>query len=100
MKVFISQPMNGRDDLEIMKERNRVIDELSASYGFVEEINSFFTDECETMKYPGVYMLGRSLKLMADADLVYFVKGWQYGRGCVIEHDVAIKYGLKFIEEV
>jgi len=30
---------------------------------------------------------------------VYFAKGWEQARGCKIEHDAAIRYGLEVIYE-
>ena len=32
---------------------------------------------------------------MADADIVCFMKGWDESRGCIIEHDAAVRYGIK-----
>ena len=32
---------------------------------------------------------------MADADIVCFMKGWDESRGCIIEHDIAVRYGIK-----
>lgn len=34
---------------------------------------------------------------LAEADIAYFAKGWQYARGCKIEYECALKYGIKVI---
>ena len=44
-------------------------------------------------------MLGKSIELLAQADVVYFCDGWEYARGCKIEHDAAVAYGLDVIYE-
>lgn len=46
------------------------------------------------MKY-----LAKSLELLADADVAYFAKGWESARGCRIENQCAIEYGIDTIED-
>jgi hypothetical protein len=36
---------------------------------------------------------------MSKCDAVYFCNGWENARGCKIEHDIAIAYGLLTIYE-
>ncbi|RHU77980.1 DUF2829 domain-containing protein [Butyribacter intestini] len=36
---------------------------------------------------------------MADADVAYFAKGWESARGCRIENQCAIEYGIDTIED-
>ena len=43
--------------------------------------------------------LGTSIFLMSYADLAYFVKGWYDARGCIMEHEVAVAYGIPMVEE-
>lgn len=46
------------------------------------------------MKY-----LAKSLELLVDADVAYFAKGWESARGCRIENQCAIEYGIDTIED-
>lgn len=46
----------------------------------------------------GIWYLGKSLQLLAQADLVFFVNGWEQYRGCNIERQVANSYGKFCIE--
>ena len=46
-----------------------------------------------------VAFLGKSVMAMAQCDAVYFCRGWENARGCVIEHDVAQTYGLEILYE-
>ena len=101
IKLFISQPMNGRTEEEILIEREIAIREARQQFpddwdedgNEVEVLDSIFDFKEGT--HPLVY-LGESIKLMAEADIVFFGKGWQDARGCVIEHECAKKYG-KFV---
>lgn len=98
MKIFISQPMNDKTDKEILNERNMVINLfrlIVPSNQEVELIDSFFEDAPHDAK--PLWYIGESIKLMADADVVYFCKDWHKYRGCTIEHECAVRYGKKII---
>ena len=105
MKVMISQPMNGKTDEEIVATRERAVKELEAA-GY-EVVNTLFTDEwysSENMKNRGVEniplcFLAKSLENMSLCNAAYFCKGWDKARGCKIEHDAAVAYGLDIIYE-
>lgn len=46
-----------------------------------------------------LHFLAKSLEGMSYCHAVYFCRGWQDARGCRIEHDAAVAYGLEVIEE-
>ena len=102
MKVFISQPMNGRSDEVIKAEREYITDKISAYYKArnhkesIEVIDSFLEDTPSDAK--PLWFLGKSLELLSTADVAVFAPGWESARGCVIEHECAVKYGIKTIE--
>lgn len=99
MKVFISQPMNGRSDEEILEERKFAERFLKTYYDYdydIEIIDSF-TKSPELVTKGRIAMLGNSIQLMSDADLVLFMPDWNTARGCIVEHVVAEKYGLKIL---
>ena len=96
-KLFISQPMKDKTDEEILAERQRAIHEAEKLIGEpVEVIDSFF-QSAPTGAKP-LWFLGKSLELLAGADVAYFANGWQDARGCKIEHICAIEYGISRIE--
>lgn len=96
-KLFISQPMKGKTDEQIKTEREQAIQEAEKVLGeSVEIIDSFFENAPAEAK--PLWFLGKSLELLANADIAYFAKGWKEARGCKIEHDSAIAYGIKCIE--
>ena len=95
-KIFISQPMNGKTTEEIEDKRHHIIDKLRENE-CVEIIDSFFKDAPHDTK--PLWYLGESIKLMSEADIVFFCNGWQTARGCQIEHDCALEYGIDTMYE-
>ena len=92
-KLFISQPMKDKTNDEIERARERAIREATEYIGEpVEIIDSFFKDAPHDAK--PLWFLAESIRLMADADLVYFAKGWKDARGCMIERECAVQYGV------
>lgn len=99
MKLFISQPMKGKTDEQILKERDIAIQEVKELVGDddVEIIDSFFKDAPHDAR--PLWYLGKSLELLSTADVAYFAKDWDKYRGCKIEHICAIEYGIDCIEK-
>lgn len=82
---------------EIKKERAKAIVKASELMGEpVEVIDSFF--EKAPVGAKPLWFLGKSLEVLSDADVAYFASGWKEARGCIIEHDSAIAYGIDTIE--
>lgn len=95
-KAMISQPMGNKTDAEILAERDAAKQSLE-SLGY-EIVDTFFQEEFGTgNKHRPLYFLAKSLMIMSECDAVYFVKGWNSRRGCKIEHDICMEYGLKAI---
>ena len=105
MKAMLSQPMAGKTEEEIKETRERAIQVLREKGD--ESVNTLFTDEWyskESMEERGVVQiplcfLAKSLESMSLCHAVYFCKGWENTRGCRIEHDAAVAYGLDVIYE-
>lgn len=104
-KAMLSQPMAGKTEEEIVTARERAIKTLTER-GY-EVVNTLFTDEwysSESMAERGVVQiplcfLAKSLENMSLCHAAYFCKGWENARGCKIEHDAAVAYGLDIIYE-
>ena len=95
MRVFISQPMRGKTDTRINKERYNIIEELHRIYGEdIEVIDSILDipDASSPFEY-----LGESIKLLSKANVAVFAPDWREARGCRVEHAAAVEYGLKII---
>lgn len=96
-KLFISQPMKGKSDDEILAERSNAIQSARDSVNDeIEVIDSFFQGALAEAK--PLWYLGESLKLLATADIAYFAPGWNEARGCKIENACAKEYGIPTIE--
>ena len=95
-KLFISQPMRGKTDEEILREREKAIASAQNLLGEeVEVIDSFFQNAPAEAKPR--WFLGKSLELLSTADVAYFAKGWENARGCRIENACAVEYGINVI---
>lgn len=97
-KLFISQPMRGKTDEEILAVREKAIKSAESKLGEpVEVIDSFFQNAPAEAR--PLWFLGKSLELLSTADVAYFAKGWEDARGCRIENQCAIEYGITVIED-
>lgn len=92
-KAMISQPMRGKTDQEIVETREKALGVLRDKGYMV--VNTLFTNDA---KGP-LWFLGEALKAMSQCNAVYFCKGWENARGCKIEHEAAVEYGLHIMYE-
>ena len=97
MRVFISQPMNGKTYAEIKDERKKAIEAVKAAYPDedIYFIKNLFRDEPHIANT--LWYLGNSIESLSTADLAFFAEGWNNARGCRIEFTCACEYGIKFI---
>lgn len=104
-RAMLSQPMAGKTNEEIITTREKAIKALEEK-GY-EIVNTLFTDEWyskEAMAERGVVQiplcfLAKSLENMSLCHAAYFCKGWENARGCRIEHEAALLYGLEVLYE-
>lgn len=103
-KCMISQPMNGLSNGQILNTRGKAITAIEqCGYEFLD---SYFGDtykkdmdgDPENVNIPVLY-LSKAIERMSYCKAVYFCKGWEKARGCRIEHEVAVAYGLECIYE-
>ena len=97
MKVMISQPINGRREEEIKKERQNIIEKFNKMH--IEVINTLLTEEAPDNCNVAVYYLGKSISAMKDIDALYLCDNWNLARGCKIENQVAREYGIKILDK-
>ena len=104
-KAMLSQPMAGKTNEEIVATREKAINALKEK-GY-EIVNTLFTDEWysqDAIAERGVVQiplcfLAKSLENMSRCHAAYFCKGWENARGCRIEHEAAVAYGLEVLYE-
>lgn len=107
--VFISQPMTGKSEEEILATRRKEMDKV---YQFannndmqVNVVDSYIEDDTrksfqqwmpEVINWD-LYWLSQSLHRLALADVLWLCDGWEQSKGCKIELECAIQYGLDII---
>lgn len=93
IKVFISQPMRGKTEKQILDEKNKAISSLTKLVREeVEIIDTYFKD----FNGNRIEFLGKSiLDGLGKCDVAVFLNGWDSADGCLCEHFVAVRYGVK-----
>lgn len=97
MKVMISQPMKDREEVDIKKERQQIIEKFNKMH--IEVIDTLFTEEAPKDCNTALYYLGKSIDAMKDIDALYMCENWSNNRGCRIEKEVAKEYGIKILDK-
>lgn len=100
MKVFVSQPMKGLTDAEIIAVRERIFGDYQAEHPDAVLLDSYTAlkkqmGDFHTYGHPDVAMLAAAIDILANADVVLFVKGWEHHRGCRVEDKIATYYDIK-----
>lgn len=96
MKIMLSQPMKGKTNEEIRKERKHLVKEIESNGDIV--LDTVF-DEAPKNVDEAIWFLSKSIEYLAQADIIFFMKGWEKARGCKIEHQVAVEYDKEIIYE-
>ena len=96
-KIFISLPMNGRSETDVLNEIKLIGEKFKENYDIIDSYHQE-DDPNGIDNRSGVWYLGNSLRLLRTADLVVFSRDWAKARGCIIEHRVCEYYDIPFIE--
>ena len=98
IKVFISQPMKDKTDVQIKAERDKAIEDVKKQFKAdeVEILDTFFEGAPHDAK--PLWFLAKALEILSTADVAYFCKDWEKYRGCKIEHRCAVDYGIQIID--
>lgn len=95
-KLFISCPMKGRTEENIMKTIDKMHNIAECIFGQkLERIESYGKFEAPEGCDRRIYCLGRSVQHMAEADFFVGVSNYSYlWNGCNIEGEIARSYGI------
>ena len=100
MKVMISQPMNGKSNFIVRKEREDIVNKFKKIH--IDVIDNIIEETANPKIYneynPALFYIAKSIDFMAQVDAIYFMEGWEKSRGCRVERKVAEEYGLKILE--
>ena len=107
--IFISQPMTGKSEEEMLATRQKAIDKIHQLFDAdgeqVNIIASYINDATrknfeehvsDNINWD-IYWLSKSLERLATADTIWLCDGWEYSKGCNIELECAIQYGLDIV---
>ena len=107
--IFISQPMTGKSEEEILATRQKEIDEihqLASEKDIQVRIIDSYIDDATRKHFEehvindinwDIYWLSQSLQKLALADTIWLCEGWECSKGCNIEFACAIQYGLDIV---
>lgn len=96
IKLYISQPMRGREYDDIIRERKQLIADAAVALQ-TDDIRPLETLHRNGKTKP-LAMLGRNIEQMAEADAVIFAADWRDARGCRCERIIAVEYGLRILD--
>ena len=88
--------MKGKTNEEIRKEREHLVTNIESNGDIV--LDTIF-DEAPKNVDEAIWLLSKSIEYLAQADVIFFMKGWEKARGCKIEHQVAVEYDKEIIYE-
>lgn len=97
MKIMISQPMNGKTEEQIRRERQEIVEKLERLCW--EVVDTIFAEETPKDCDSAIWYLAKSIDAISKVDAVMFMNGWQNARGCKIEHEICKQYGKCTIYE-
>lgn len=95
--------MKSKSTEQVYQEMTTVFEHIEKQLPQAELINSIIDGVDKQIELKGdsiaCWYLAKSLELMAEADLIFFVNDWESARGCTIEKQVAEAYN-KFCVEI
>ena len=100
-RVFLSLPMSGRSDEDVLKDlkvmRGIVRNSDTFAWG-AKPIDNFDTEIpqqfVEAVDRPSLLYLGKAIQIMSSCDAILMGYGWNMARGCRAEHQIALDYGI------
>lgn len=107
--IFISQPMTGKSEEEILATRQKEIDKIHQLFdadGVEINIIASYIDDATRKHFKehvsddinwDIFWLSQSLERLAMADMIWLCDGWEYSNGCNIELECATRYGISIM---
>lgn len=97
MKVYISIPITGRDLTRQIQIAKTVAKEIEKQ-GHIP-VSPFDTPapprRCNTEKEEYAYYMGADIERLLLCDAIYLADDWRQSKGCRLEHEAALIYGIK-----
>ena len=101
IKIFISQPMTGRKDDVVKKEREDIEEICRWKYGEnIQILDTFIEGWTEKEEYTSkkpLWFLGHCMEALSEADVVVYTSGWESSKGCRLEREACKIYSIPLI---
>lgn len=95
-RVFISVPMNGREEIDVRNDIKRASENIRKFYS--ENVEIVHNYDCVASENTSrLWYLGEAIKQLGECDVCYFVEGWRNSNGCLIEFNICKLYGIGII---
>lgn len=99
LKIFVSLPMNGRSDEDILNAQYDIFRRWTAKHVNPKRQTLLLDSILQGEPKPGVknerlWYLGGSIRIMSMADVVIFARDWRDAYGCRIEHAICELYKI------
>ncbi len=94
--------MKSKSTEQVKQEMSKLFESIKTTLPEAELIDSVIegadSDIAAKGDSIGIWYLGESLKMLSEADIVFFAEGYQEFRGCRLEKFVADSYGKYCVE--
>ena len=102
--AVISQPMKNVDPDKVKLQREKAEAAVrAAGYEPIDTVyEKDFTDDVDsdTSINPALWHRGLALMRLSKAHVIYMCDGWDTTRGCTLEHQAALAFGVDIMYEI
>ena len=108
--IFISQPMSGKSEEEILATKQKEIEKIHQFASREDDIQvriiDSYVDDATRKHFEeyitddinwDIFWLSQSLERLAMADMIWLCEGWEYSKGCNVELECAMQYGISIV---
>lgn len=102
--AVISQPMKNVDPDKVKLQREKA--EAAVRAAGYEPIDTVYKEDftydvdSDTIINPALWYMGLALMRLSKAHVIYMCNGWDTTRGCTLEHQAALAFGVDIMYEI
>lgn len=100
--AVISQPMKNVDPDKVKLQREKAETAVrAAGYEPIDTVyeEDFKYDVNNDVVNPALWHMGLALMRLSKAHMIYMCDGWDTTRGCTLEHQAALAFGVDIMYE-
>lgn len=102
--AVISQPMKNVDPDKVKLQREKA--ETAVRAAGYEPIDTVYAEDfkydvdSDNIVNPALWHMGLALMRLSKAHVIYMCDGWDTTRGCTLEHQAALAFGVDIMYEI